>query len=63
MGRMVGRAAGCSAGFVDRHRLFDLAASDFDTRSGWPSAIQTVGGLFQLILLKNSVLARTVRSR
>lgn len=48
MGRMVRRAAGCGAGFVDRHRRFDLTASDFDTRSGWPSAIQTVGGLFQL---------------
>ena len=34
MARMVGRAAGGGAGFVDRHRLFDLAASDFDTSLG-----------------------------
>lgn len=48
MGRMVGRAAGCGAGFVDRHRLFDLAASDFNTHLRSPSATQAVGGLFQL---------------
>lgn len=47
MGRMVGRAAGCSAGFLDRHRLFDLAASDFDTSPGCPSETQAVAGLFR----------------
>lgn len=34
MGRMVGRAAGGGAGFVDQHQLFDPKASDFDTRQG-----------------------------
>ena len=48
MGRMVGRATGCGAGFVDWHRLFELAASDFNTHLRSPSATQAVGGLFQL---------------
>ncbi len=50
MGRMVGRSTGGGAGFVDRHRLFDLAASDFDTFSGYATTIQAAGGLLPPVL-------------
>lgn len=49
MGRMVGRAAGCGAGFINWHRQFDLAASDFDTYPAWHSATQAVAGWFRPI--------------
>jgi hypothetical protein len=43
---MVQRAVGCGTGFVDRHRLFDLAASDFDTRSSCLLTLQVAPGFF-----------------